>query len=75
VGAIVGELFASSSRVGVGGLGYAITYASAQLETDYLFALVLAATVLGFAFFFIGMFLEWYFLHNWHESNRSDIPE
>jgi NitT/TauT family transport system permease protein len=75
VGAIVGELFASSSRVGVGGLGYAITYASAQLETDYLFALVFAATVLGFAFFFIGMFLEWYFLHNWHESNRSDIPE
>jgi NitT/TauT family transport system permease protein len=75
VGAIVGELFAGSSRVGQGGLGYAITYASAQLETDYLFALVLAATVLGFAFFFIGMFLEWYFLHNWPESSRSDIPE
>jgi len=75
VGAIVGELFASSSRVGVGGLGYAITYASAQLETDYLFALVLAATALVFAFFFVGMFLEWYFLHNWHESSRSDIPE
>jgi len=75
VGAIVGELFAGSSRVGQGGLGYAITYASAQLETDYLFALVVAATVLGFAFFFTGAFLEWYFLHNWHESSRSDIPE
>ncbi len=75
IGAIIGELFAGSSRVGQGGLGYSITYASSQLETDYLFALVFAATMLGFAFFFVGMFLEWYFLHNWHESSRSDIPE
>jgi NitT/TauT family transport system permease protein len=75
IGAITGELFAGSSRVGEGGLGYSILYASGQLETDYLFALVFAATVLGFLFFFIGMFLEWYFLHNWHESNRSDIPD
>jgi len=75
IGAITGELFAGSSRVGQGGLGYSILYASGQLETDYLFALVLAATVLGFVFFFAGMFLEWYFLHHWHESNRSDIPE
>jgi NitT/TauT family transport system permease protein len=75
IGAITGELFAGSSRVGEGGLGYSILYASNQLETDYLFALVFAATVLGFLFFFTGMFLEWYFLHNWHESNRSEIPE
>jgi len=75
IGAITGELFAGSSRVGQGGLGYSILYASSQLETDYLFALVFAATLLGFLFFFIGMFLEWYFLHNWHESNRSDVPE
>ena len=75
IGAITGELFAGSSRVGEGGLGYSILYASNQLETDYLFALVVAATVLGFLFFFIGMFLEWYFLHHWHESSRSDIPE
>lgn len=68
VGSIIGELFASSSRVGVGGLGYSITYAYAQLEIDYLFALVAAATVLGFAFFFLVMFVEWWFLHNWHES-------
>jgi NitT/TauT family transport system permease protein len=70
IGAITGELFAGSSRVGVGGLGYAIQYASTQLETDYLFSLVLAATILGFTFFFTVMFLEWYFLHNWHESAR-----
>jgi NitT/TauT family transport system permease protein len=75
IGAITGELFAGSARVGVGGIGYAIQYASAQLETDYLFALVAAATVLGFTFFFAVMFLEWYFLHNWHESARSPADD
>jgi NitT/TauT family transport system permease protein len=73
IGAITGELYAGSSRVGEGGLGYSILYASSQLQTDYLFALVLAATVLGFSFFFLIMFLEWSFLHRWHESAR--VPE
>ena len=40
-----------------------------------MFALVLAATVLGFAFFFIVMFLEWLALHNWHESSRAATAE
>jgi len=75
IGAITGELYAGSSQVGVGGLGYSILYASSQLETDYLFALVLAATMLGFSFFFVAMFLEWYFLHNWHESARTPESE
>ena len=75
IGAITGELFAGSARVGVGGIGYAIQYASAQLETDYLFALVAAATLLGFVFFFAVMFLEWYLLHDWHESARSPEEE
>ena len=70
IGAITGELFAGSSSVGQGGLGYSITYALAQLQTDYLFALVFAATILVFLFFFIVMFLEYYFLHSWHESAR-----
>ena len=73
IGAITGELYAGSSTVGHGGLGYSILYASSQLETDYLFALVLAATALGFAFFFLVTSLEWYFLHRWHESAR--VPE
>jgi NitT/TauT family transport system permease protein len=73
IGAITGELFAGSSQVGVGGLGYSILYASTQLQTDYLFALVLATIVLGFSFLFVVMFLEWYFLHKWHESAR--VPE
>lgn len=75
IGAITGELFAGSGQVGRGGLGYSILYAMQQLQTDYLFALVIAATVLGFAFFFIVMFFEWLSLHKWHESaasNRTD---
>jgi NitT/TauT family transport system permease protein len=75
IGAITGELFAGSTRVGEGGLGYAIIYASNQMEAGYLFALVFAATVLGFAFFFIVMFLEWLALHNWHESKRQQMAE
>ena len=73
IGAITGELYAGSARVGVGGLGYSILYAFTQLQTDYLFALVLATTLLGFAFFFVVMFLEWYCLHDWHESAR--VPD
>jgi NitT/TauT family transport system permease protein len=75
IGGITGELFAGSTRVGEGGLGYAILYANNQMETSYLFALVCAATVLGFSFFFIVMFLEWLFLHNWHESSRPQMAE
>ena len=75
IGAIVGELFAGSGRVGEGGLGYSILYASSQLQTDYMFALVLAAIVLGFSFLFLVMFLEWYFLHRWHESARAPEAE
>ena len=68
IGAITGELFAGSTRVGQGGLGYSILYAMAQLQTDYLFALVLAATLLGFLFFFTVTFFEWLFLHKWHTT-------
>jgi NitT/TauT family transport system permease protein len=75
IGGITGELFAGSTRVGEGGLGYAIIYASNQMETGYLFALVFAATVLGFSFFFIVMFMEWLALHNWHESSRPQTAE
>jgi NitT/TauT family transport system permease protein len=75
IGAITGEWFAGSSRVGQGGLGYSIMYASSQLQTAYLFALVIAATVLGFSFFFLVMLVEWYFLHDWHESKRAPEAE
>jgi NitT/TauT family transport system permease protein len=75
IGAITGELYAGSSAVGGGGLGYSILYASSQLQTDYLFALVIAAIALGFAFFFVVTFFEWYFLHRWHESARAGVAD
>lgn len=75
IGAITGELFAGSSSVGQGGLGYSIIYSSQQLQTDYLFALIVASTVLGFAFYFMVAAFEWYFLHHWHESARTPEVE
>jgi NitT/TauT family transport system permease protein len=75
IGGITGELFAGSTRVGEGGLGYAIIYANNQMETGYMFALVAAATLLGFSFFFLVMFFEWLALHNWHESTREAAGE
>ena len=75
IGGLTGELFAGSTRVGEGGLGYAILYANSQMETGYMFALVCGATLLGFAFFFIVMFFEWLLLHNWHESSRAQTIE
>jgi len=68
VGAITGELFASSNTVGQGGLGYSITYASSQMQTPYLFALVLASSSLGFLFYFAVVLVEWLCLHRWHDS-------
>lgn len=75
IGGITGELFAGSTRVGEGGLGYAILYANSQMETSYMFALVLAASVLGFSLFFTVLLLEWFALHNWHESKRVRVAE
>jgi NitT/TauT family transport system permease protein len=75
IGAITGELFAGSRSVGRGGLGYSIIYASQQLQTDYLFALIVASAALGFAFYFVVAFCEWYFLHKWHESARTPEVE
>ncbi|MGA2250774.1 ABC transporter permease [Terracidiphilus sp.] len=75
IGGITGELFAGSTRVGEGGLGYSIIYANNQMETGYMFALVAAATLLGFGFFFLVMFFEWLALHHWHESTRETVGE
>ncbi len=75
IGAIIGELFAESSRVGVGGLGYSIQYATARAGDRLSFRAGVCATILGISFFFIMMFLEWYFLHNWHESARAPETE
>jgi NitT/TauT family transport system permease protein len=73
IGAITGELFASSSSVGRGGLGYSILYALGQMQTAYLFGLIIAATVLGFAFFFTVVFFEWLFLHKWRDRAPDSL--
>jgi NitT/TauT family transport system permease protein len=75
VGAIVGESFAGSTTVGRGGLGYSATFALTQLETPYLFAIVCASSLLGLGFFAIVSFLEWLFLHRWHESIINEMQE
>ncbi|MGF9712412.1 MULTISPECIES: ABC transporter permease [Paenibacillus] len=67
VGAIVGEYIAGIGG-GKGGLGYAITVAATRLQTPYLFACGLSASVLGIAFFLlINAFSKW-LLSSWHES-------
>ncbi len=67
IGAIVGEYIAGIGG-GKGGLGYAITVSASRLQTPYLFACGLAASVLGIVFFLlVNAFSKW-MLSSWHES-------
>ncbi len=68
IGALVGESFAGSASVGQGGLGYSSIYALNQLQTPYLFAIVLVSSLLGMLFFFAVSATEWFCLRHWHES-------
>jgi len=67
VGAIVGEYVAGIGG-GKGGLGYAITVAASRLQTPYLFACGLSASLLGIAFFLIVNAVTRRMLSSWHES-------
>ena len=69
IGAIVGEFIIGSGSED-GGLGVQIIYAQANLETSLVMALILTATMLGFAFFITVSTLGWYLLHKWHESEQ-----
>jgi NitT/TauT family transport system permease protein len=75
VGALVGETFAGSSALGAGGLGYSSIYALSQLATPYLFALILASSLLGLVFFFAVTILERLAVGKWHESILGDRIE
>jgi NitT/TauT family transport system permease protein len=75
VGALVGETFAGSSALGAGGLGYSSIYALSQLATPYLFALILASSLLGLLFFFAVAILERLTVGKWHESILGDRIE
>jgi NitT/TauT family transport system permease protein len=67
VGAIVGE-FIIGSGGSEGGLGVKVIYAQGKLDTNLLFAEVVAATLLGFLFFVLVSYIGNLLLHNWHES-------
>jgi NitT/TauT family transport system permease protein len=75
VGALVGETFAGSSAVGRGGLGYSSVYALSQLDTPYLFALVLSSSLMGLAFFFVVVATERAALRHWHSSVVHELPD
>lgn len=70
IGAIVGEYIAGIGG-GQGGLGYAITVSASRLQTAYLFACGLSASLLGIAFYLlVNAFSKW-MLSSWHESEMS----
>jgi NitT/TauT family transport system permease protein len=75
VGALVGETFAGSSALGAGGLGYGSIYALSQLDTPYLFTLILTSSLLGLLFFLAVTLLERLMVGNWHESVLGDRIE
>jgi len=70
IGAIVGEFIIGSGSES-GGLGVMIIYAQADLETPLVMALILTATLLGFAFFTIVSSIGYSLMHKWHESEIS----
>lgn len=75
VGALVGETFAGSSALGAGGLGYASIYALSQLDTPYLFALILTSSSLGLLLFWGVTLLERVLVGTWHESVLGEHSE
>lgn len=67
IGAIVGEYIAGIGG-GKGGLGFSITFAAMRLQTPYLFACGLSASLLGIFFFLLVNALAKRLLSSWHES-------
>jgi len=75
IGAITGELFAGSTRVGEGGLGYASSTRTARMETSYLLRSSLARQRSALRSFHGDVFWIWLALHNWHESSLSQVGD
>lgn len=67
IGAIVGE-FIIGAGGSEGGLGVKVIFSQGKLDTDMLFAEVVAATALGFGFFVLVSYIGATLLRNWHES-------
>jgi ABC-type nitrate/sulfonate/bicarbonate transport system permease component len=60
---------------GGGGWAYSSIYALSQLATPYLFALILASSLLGLLFFFAVTILERSMVGKWHESILGEHME
>ncbi|MBL3687429.1 ABC transporter permease [Leucobacter zeae] len=67
IGAIVGEFIIGSGGE-KGGLGVKVIFAQVRLQTDLLFAEVIASTLLGFLFFIVVSWIGSLSLRKWHES-------
>jgi NitT/TauT family transport system permease protein len=70
IGAIVGELYAGTGT-GQFGLGYFVLQNSTRLETDFLFAAVIAAMLLGVAIFGTVSLLGELILRSWHAPSEA----
>jgi len=71
IGAIVGEYIAGIGG-GKGGLGYAITVAATRLQTPYLFACGLSASIMGIGFYLLVNAFSKAMLSSWHESEMGN---
>ena len=67
IGAFVGEVFAGTGGE-QGGLGYIILVAGNRMQMDVLFAAALLSAALGIAVFLAVNAVNFWILHNWHES-------
>jgi NitT/TauT family transport system permease protein len=66
IGTIVAEFAAGTGTAT--GLGWLLTESQYRLEVPTMFAALAILAVLGVAIFFLLTFIEWLFLHRWHES-------
>ncbi|MHB1527531.1 MAG: ABC transporter permease [Candidatus Dormibacteria bacterium] len=67
VGAVVGGFVAGTSGAN-SGLAYDILQDGYNLEVSQMFASVFLLAVAGVAFFALMTFVNWFFLHKWHDS-------
>jgi NitT/TauT family transport system permease protein len=66
IGTIVAEFAAGTGTAT--GLGWLITESQNRLEVATMFSALAVLAALGVAIFFLLTFVEWLFLHRWHES-------
>lgn len=68
IGAIAGDIFVGTSAGGQGGIGFLAILYKNQVNTPALYACAGLACIMGFLFVGLINYVQWLFLHNWHES-------